>query len=131
MKKVLWFSRHTMTDAQHKALVNTIGEFELTQIEGTAPNVHVSFKGSKDGKQLDSITPLKELVKEFDVVAAVLPINLQQQILPFMGNTPLISAESKRVENGKNEKGETKYEFQFVRWYQIHEVKIVTTDFTL
>jgi hypothetical protein len=150
---VMWFSRHEMTTEQYDALVKSIhtrfGEDShiiIKQVNGTAANVHVAFMATNEPEsqaptikelvergKLDVITgtkalatahpPLKELVKEFDIVAAVLPINLQEQILPFMSDAPLLTAVSERVmDNGKAT-------FVFQKWVQVLAVKIETQDY--
>jgi hypothetical protein len=100
MKKVLWFSRHIMSDEQFQDLRRIYGEdLEITNVDGTAANVHVTFEGKINGEAA-TVPALKELVKDFDVVAAVLPINLKQQLLPFLGEKPLVEALSSRVASG-------------------------------
>jgi len=131
--KVMWFSRHEMTTDQLEGLKRSIenrnGQCELaiTQINGTAANVHVEFLATNtpEGVVAEPTMhkPLKELVKGFDVVAAVLPINLQEQILPFMGNVPLLTATSERVMI------EGKANFVFQKWVRVLAVKVETEDF--
>jgi hypothetical protein len=133
--KVMWFSRHEMATEQEDALVKSIrtrfgkdSHIVIKQVNGTAPNVHVAFMATNAPEGTEGILPtahdpLKELVKEFDVVAAVLPINLQEQILPFMGDAPLLTAISERVmDNGKPT-------FVFQKWVQVLAVKIETQDY--
>jgi hypothetical protein len=151
---VMWFSRNEMTTEQEDALVKSIhtrfGEdshIVIKQVNGTAANVHVAFMATNEPEsqaptikelvergKLDVVTgtktlptahkPLKELVKEFDIVAAVLPINLQEQILPFMGDAPLLTASSERVMNSNG-----KPTFVFQKWVQVLAVKIETQDY--
>ena len=135
--KVMWFSRHAMSDAKIAALAASIesrndGNIQVvvTQVNGTAANVHVAFNATNapEGTPEAAATatahaPLKELVKSFDVVCAVLPINLQEQILPVMGNVPLLTATSERV------MVEGKANFVFQKWVQVLAVKIETVDF--
>jgi len=123
MKKIMWFSRHEMSAEQKEALVKKLGEIEITQINGTAPNVHVSFKGEINGVSQE-ISPIKELVKEFDIIAIVAPIGLQQQFLAIAGDKPVIMAENARTFEGDN-----KVTFKFVRWFQVHKIEVVTSDF--
>lgn len=40
MKKVLWFSRHTMTEEQKQALIDKLGEIEITQINKTIASAY-------------------------------------------------------------------------------------------
>ena len=127
MKKILWFSRHAMSFSQLQELKNKFGEIEITQVNGTAINVHVPFESTNpengeteaDILLTGELPALKNLVKCFDEVAAVLPIGMIQQILPFL-NGRLLQAKNKRIllENGK-------VEFQFDGWEAVKEVNIV------
>ena len=130
MKKILWFSRHSMSADQKAALETALGEIEVTQINGTAANVHVPFESTSPEvgeTQADVIITgtqpaLKELVKGFDEVAAVLPIGIIQQILPFL-NGRMLQARNKRIllEDGK-------VAFSFDGWEVVKEVKIIIED---
>jgi len=130
MKKVLWFSRHAMTAGQKADLVRILGEIEITQINGTAPNVHVPFQATTpeigetvaDNILQGDIPALKELVKGFDEVAVVLPINMIQQLLPFVGGRLLQAVSRREV------LPEGKIVFSHNKWQAIKEVKIVTED---
>ena len=130
MKKVLWFSRHAMTTAQKADLTRILGEVEITQVNGTAPNVHVAFTATSPelgetvaDKILEGEIPaLKELVKGFDEVAVVLPINMIQQLLPFVGGRLLQAVSRREV------LPEGKITFSHDKWQAIKEVKIVTED---
>lgn len=131
MKNILWFSRHAMTADQLKDLQRVIGgEIKITQINGSPANVHVPFEAAapevgetiSDHILTGSQPALKELVKEFDEVAVVLPINMLQQLLPF-SNGRLLQAVSKRIllEEGK-------VQFAHDKWQAVKEIKIVTED---
>lgn len=113
MVKVLWFSRHTMTDAQHEALVKKLGEIEIAQVN----------------KTVNSAYELKEEIDAADVVAIVAPINLQQQFLKLAGDKPVIIAETKRElvkdENG----GEDKVNFVFNGWTRLVKIEVITEAF--
>jgi hypothetical protein len=128
MTKVLWFSRHEMTPDQRGALQAKLGQIEVTQADGTMPNVHVAFPGKLDGEDAE-IPPFKELIQGYDVVAIVAPINLQQQILSVAGDTPVIFAESKRERIRVPEGQEPEFQFVFKGWKRLVEVKVVTEDF--
>lgn len=113
MVKVLWFSRHTMTDAQREALVAKLGEIEIAQIN----------------KTVNSAYELKEEIDAADVVAIVAPINLQQQFLKLAGNKPVIIAETKR-ELVKSEDGtEDKVNFVFNGWTRLVKIEVITESF--
>lgn len=128
-KKILWFSRHKMSEPQFQDLKRIFGDVEITQVNGTAANVYAPFEGKvaepgegieSDSILLGEVKPLKDLIKDFDEVAAVLPIGLVQQILPFTKGR-LLTAITKRElsEDGKAT-------FVFDGWDEITEVKIVT-----
>lgn len=121
--KVMWFSRHLMTEDQAEKLISKLGEIEVTHVNGTAPNVHVPFLGEIDGV-VQEIAPLKELIKDFNVIAVVMPIGLLQQILPFAGERPVIQALNKRLFNG----GE-KVTFAFEKWQRVKRIEIELEDF--
>lgn len=124
MKKVLWFSRHQMTPEQKEAL----GEVSITQVNGNMPNVHVPFQAEVNGVTQE-VAPFKELLREFDIIAIVAPIGLQQQILGVAGDRPVISALNRRVlvpdENG----GEDKVHFIFDGWERLLKIEVVKEPF--
>ena len=109
-KKVLWFSRHQMSDDQLKAL----GDVEVTQIN----------------RSISSAYELEEEIKAADIVAIVAPINLQQQFLKLAEGKPVIMAVNNRV-LVPQEGGEDKVEFHFVKWEQLDEIIIKKHDFVV
>ena len=128
MTKILWFSRHKMSEEQHSALVSFFGDIKITQVNGTAQNVHMPFTSVHprigEGTAADEIfigetIPLKDLVKGFDEVAAVLPIGMQQQILPFIPSGRILQALNGRVidESGK-------VNFVFQKWEAITKIVV-------
>jgi hypothetical protein len=130
MVKVLWFSRHEMTADQKGALEAKLGVIEITKVDGTMHNVHTPFKGKINGEDAEIPFPaFKELVKGFDVVAIVAPINLQQQIIGVAGDIPVIFAENARERIRVPEGEEPQFEFVFKGWKRLVEVKVVTEDF--
>lgn len=110
MKKVLWFSRHTMTKEQREAL----GDVEITQISVTVAN---AFE-------------LSDEIEKADIIAIVAPINLQQQFLKLANGKPVIMAVNDRV-LVPGENGEEKVEFKFVKWIQLDKIEVVTHDFVI
>ncbi len=128
--KILWFSRHAMTAAQLTDLEDKFGTISITQISGTAPNVHVAFDSmpSEVGETiqfqlLGELKPLKELVQDFDEICAVLPIGLLQQLLPFCPSKRILQAKNKRelLPDGK-------VAFIHDGWEQITKVEIIKSD---
>lgn len=108
-KKVLWFSRHTMTPEQLAALGPVK---EVIQIDGT---IQTAFE-------------LEEDIKGCDVVAIVAPINLQAQFLKIAGDKPVITAISERRVIEK-EGGDNDVIFVFQKWMRIKKIEVVTEDF--
>lgn len=131
MTKIIWFSRHAMTNQQQADLVKKFGNIHVTQINASADNVHVPIIGKEPevGDTLADVIligdqlPLKVLVTQFDELAAVLPIGLQQQILPFCPSKRILTAKSLRVMDGNGTPS-----FTHVKWEQITEIKVVITD---
>lgn len=76
-KKVLWFSRHKMTDPQLAAL----GNVEIVQID----------------RSIESAFELQEEINDCDIIAIVAPIGLQAQFLRVAGDKPVIVALNNRV----------------------------------
>lgn len=125
MNKVLWFSRHDMTQEQLSAL----GEVEVTKVNvGNLPNVHVPFEGEVNG-ETKQFPPFKELMQEYDIVAIVAPISLQQQILGVAGDKPVIMAKNRRVLVQSPDGGEAKVTFVFDGWEQLLEIKVVLVPY--
>ena len=109
IKKILWFSRHEMTEDQREAL----GEAEITQIN----------------RNISSAYELAEEIKEHDVIAIVAPINLQQQFLKLAGDRPVIMAVNDRVLVPNPNGGEDKAEFHFVKWERLLEITVRKEDY--
>ena len=109
-KKVLWFSRHEMTNDQLAAL----GDVEVTQVN----------------KSISSAYELEEEIKAADIVAIVAPINLQQQWLKLAAGKPVIMAVNDRHLIPQPD-GEDKVEFHFVKWEQLDEIVIKKHDFVV
>lgn len=109
-KRVLWFSRHTMTKEQLAALGPVK---EVVQCDGT---INTAFE-------------LEEDIKGCDIVAIVAPINLQAQFLKIAGDKPVITAISERVLTKDEEGGESKVTFVFRKWERIKKIEVVTEDF--
>ena len=101
-KKVLWVSRHIMSEEQLAAL----GEVTINQVDRT----------------LNSAFELQEEIAEADIIAIVAPINLQQQFLKLAGNKPVIMAVNDRQLVPDPEGGESKVVFKFVKWIQLKKI---------
>ena len=110
-EKVLWFSRHEMTDDQRAAL----GDVEIKQIN----------------KSINSAYELIDEINECDTVAIVAPIDLQQQFLKLAGDKPVIMAVNDRVLIPQQDGTEDKVAFQFVKWEQLLKIEVVKQDFVV
>jgi hypothetical protein len=123
--KILWFSRHEMTAKQNEGLMSKFTDLEITQISGSPANVHIPFE-SGTGEQFP---PLKELIKEYDVLAVVLPIHLQQQLLQVSGDKPVIQSLNGRILVPNPDGGEDKVQFVHQKWERLVKIEVVKEDF--
>lgn len=116
MKKILWISRHYMTREQFSDLERVVGErIELICLD----------------KTLNNMDDLKPYIKQAEVIAAVLPIELYAELLPLAGEKPVLKAISARIPLGsssilQNGMEEKQYEFSHVCWEQILKCEIIT-----
>lgn len=112
MKKVLWFSRHEMNEAQKNELVKVFGEIQINQVNKT-------------------ITSAKEIEKEIknaDVVALVAPIDIQQQVLKIAGDKPVITSLTSREFIPDGEGGKQKVIFSHIKWERLVKIDVVKED---
>ena len=109
-KKVLWFSRHSMTPEQESALGENI---EIIQVN----------------KTINSAYELQDDINKADIIAIVAPIQLQQQFLKLANGKPVIMAVNDRVLVPNPEGGEDKVTFKFVKWEQLDKIEVVKHDF--
>lgn len=111
MKKILWVSRHILTDEQLNDLKRIYGEFELETLDETITNI-------------DHI-----LLHDADVYAVVLPIDLIAE-LKNKTNKEIIRPVSERVKisNEKNTNGETEYKFKHKAWQRIVKAEIIVEN---
>lgn len=109
-RKVLWFSRHTMTAEQLSALGAVR---EIVQCDGT----------------ISSAWELADEINDCDIIAIVAPIGLQQQFLKLAGDKPVVMALSERVITPDPEGGESKVEFVFQKWERLIKIEVEKEDF--
>jgi len=114
-----------MTEDQLKSL----GNVEVVTCNGNIVNVHTPFECELNGVTTTVI--FKELVKEFDVIAVVMPINLQQQVISIAGNLPVIIAKTNRVLVKNDDGSEDKVVFQFAGWERLVKIEVVTEPFNV
>jgi hypothetical protein len=128
--KILWFSRHEMTTEQTIGLINKFENIEITQINGSPQNVHVPFEGNINGNEnVETLASLKEIIKDFDVLAVVLPIHLQQQLLTVSVDKPVIQALNGRVLIKSDDGSEDKVQFVHQKWERLVKIEVVKEDF--
>ena len=112
MKKILWVSRHQMTEAQLTDLHRIYGEFQLTQFDQTVENIETI------------------LAFQADVYAVVLPLQLLAD-LKHAVNAEIIQPVSGRVRtksakyhNQASGSLETEYIFQHLYWQKINRLEL-------
>lgn len=113
-KRVLWISRHLMTETQKADLERIMGG--PVRIERWTDTVR-------------DVEDLRPLVQQADAVAAVLPAEKLAQLMRLAGDTPVLQAKSGRVPTGRSTKlpdGRVEQEFTFVHqgWQQILEFRL-------
>ncbi len=107
-KKIMWFSRHLMSDIQKADLIRIYGDVEIVQINKT-------------------INSIKELgdISEYDIYAVVAPIGLQAEFLRASNGKPVIIAVSKRIIIKSEDGSEDKIQFAFDYWEQLDKIEVV------
>lgn len=116
--KILWLSRHDMTDSQLAALKDVFPNASVTKVDRTI----------QDTEQLI------DCCKGFDILAAVLPVEI---LLEFMMKKPdglrVVFSKSGRIKtdqmrlNPSTGLMENEYRFDFIEWKEIVWAKGVIT----
>lgn len=116
-KKVLWLSRHGMTQEQQEDLIRIYGEVEIITSDQ-------SVSGWRD---------VVELGKECDILAVVLPPTIIADLVnPRNNQKPVIRAIANRVATGAmvvnpaTGKEETEYRFEHAGWEKVLKIEVVT-----
>lgn len=105
MIKVLWFSRHEMSEEQFKDLARIYGALEITQINRT-------------------IQTAKELATEIDaadVIVVVAPLTLQAEFLQRAKGKPVLFCKNDRIIDPADG---TKVSFRHAGWFRIKEIRV-------
>lgn len=124
-KRVLWFSRHEMSEPQKDALGDKV---QITQVNvQNLQNVWQDVNVEIDG-QIKTVK-LSEFAPQFDIIAIVAPLNLQKQFLDISGGKPVIFAQNVRTLIPNPDGGEDKVVFKFGGWKQIKKIDVVMEDF--
>lgn len=113
MTKILWFSRHTMTDEQLAVLTAKHGDVEVHKVD----------------KTIQSAFELSDEVENADVIAIVAPINIQAQFLKLAGDKPVIVAQTKRELVPSEDGSESKVVFNFDGWKRLEKIEVVMSDY--
>ena len=108
-QKVLWFSRHAMTEEQK----NSLGDVEINQIN----------------KTIHSAKELKAEIEANDIIAIVAPIELQREFLELAGDKPVITAVNDRVLVPQQDGTEDKLEFHSRKWERLIKIEIEKEDY--
>ena len=116
MKRVLWVSRHQMTQEQRADLERVMG----------GPVELVCWR--------DTVGDARELAPALaaaDAAAVVLPLELLGQLLPLAGEKPVLQAACARVPTGRmvaTPDGREEAEFAFVHqgWRQVIRLELET-----
>ena len=119
--KVLWFSRHIMTDEQHDALFIGIARHFHNDLQETGVII------TQISETINNVSEIPD-INNYDVYAIVAPIALQQQFLRVAGGKPVIMAKSDRI-IAKTPEGEDKISFVFNKWERIKKIEVVIEDF--
>lgn len=116
MTKILWLSRHTMTEAQIADLNRIYGEIEVKTFDQ-------SVSGWKD---------VVEAGADCDVLAVVLPPAILADLTNPRNNIkPVIRAKANRVPTGNTiinpatGKEETEYRFEHAGWEKVIKIEVV------
>ena len=119
MTKVLWLSRHSMTEEHMDDLNRIYGEVEVKKFDQ-------SVNGWKD---------VVEAGADCDVLAVVLPPAILADLTnPRNNKKPVIRAKANRVPTGKmitnpaTGKKETEYRFEHAGWEQVIKIEVVVKE---
>jgi len=110
MKKVLWFSRHNLSDAQIDDLQQLYGlDLDITQVDRT----------------IGTTREITEEIAAADILAIVAPLPLQEQFLKVAGNRPVLIPRNHRVP--KEDGG---FDFIHAGWSQLQKIEVVVKVLT-
>lgn len=116
MTKILWLSRHKMTEAQVTDLNRIYGEIEVKTFE----------------KKVSDWEDVLEAGADCDVLAVVLPPAILADLTnPRNNQKPVIRAKANRVPTGNKVtnpvtgKEETEYRFEHAGWEKVVKIEVV------
>jgi len=109
MKRIIWFSRHQMTESQKKDLENVLND-DMLDIK------HVS-------KTIKHVIELKKESEWCDIACMVLPIDMQEDMIKLLNGKPLLISRNHRIQNKDG-----RFEFVHAGWDRLVLVKIVKEE---
>lgn len=104
--KVLWFSRHPLTEEQRADLDRIYGPVEVHQVN----------------KTIQAAREVADDIAQCDVIAIVAPLPLQQQFLELAGGKPVVICKNDRLLNPEDG---TKIAFVHAGWFQLRRIEVV------
>jgi len=121
-QKILWYSRHQMTDGQLDDLKR------IFKVHGKEPVIKQVSESASSWKDV------AEAGKDCDVLAVVLPPSMLADLTnPRNNRKPVIRAMAKRVPTGRKipnpatQKEEDEFMFQHEFWEKVEKIEVVTT----
>lgn len=108
MTKVLWFSRHLMQVAQMQALMDKLGDVDITQVS----------------KSIQRAEDIQKEIEAHDIIAVVAPPQLLAGILRIAGEKPVITAKMERtvLPDGS-------VDMEFIKWEHVLRIIVEKEDF--
>ena len=82
-----------------------------------------SVQVTQINRTITSAYELKDEIAESDIVAVVMPLNLQEQVLKIAGSKPVLIGRNHRVQ-----KPDGTFEFVHAGWDRVFEIKIIKTE---
>ncbi len=118
MKRVLWISRHQMTEEQRSDLERVMGE--EVELHPWAETV-------------EDLADLRPEVERADAVAAVLPVELLAELVRMAGDRPVLQAAAVRTPTGRfrtlpDGRREPEFAFAHGGWRQILKLELEVRD---
>jgi len=115
VKKVLWVSRHNMTDHQIAELRRICSDdISITQYADT----------------LDSIEPLYPLIDECDIIAVVLPIQLLKDLVAYTDKMVIMTVSERKATGRLQRLPDGRLDPEFIvtpsSWIQIVQFELQT-----
>ena len=108
MKRVLWISRHPLSEAQ------------LEELEEICCG-SVCLRWWREN--VEEIEALQDIINEADVIAAVLPLHLMAALMPLVGERPVLITRARRI---LVDSGGTEAEVRFVHggWQRVRRLEV-------